>query len=63
MRRRRSCRSSDHLPGRFKRHKMLLGIATIPTWTALDDWYKTACLVVTHLLHTDMDRLGKIFGA
>jgi hypothetical protein len=54
---------TDQLPGRFERHKMLPGIATIPTWATLDHWYEPACLVVTHLLHADTDRPGKIFGA
>ncbi len=54
---------SYQMPGRFERRKMLLGIATIPTWATLDCRYKSACLVVAHLLHTNMDRLGKIFCA
>jgi hypothetical protein len=48
-------------PGRFQRHKMLMCVATVPACAALGRRYKSARLVVAHLLRADIGSLGKIF--
>jgi hypothetical protein len=54
-------KSTDQLSGSFERRQVLPRVAAISGWAALDWREKPSRLVIAHLLHADLDRIGKVF--